>query len=194
MGRSGIKTLSDLAAPAFALAAVLLFGPTSYADPEPDDLEFDAAILVDLSPGSRTMAIVGGHPLFLLRPDDAVRRDLELLDEVLDTASSRSYNAQLDVYAYWGSSPHFGCILIEVSKGDPSAPRSWLGGYVDPCNDHDLSFDYAGRSLSGEFQFVPDSTRQAGDLQAPALELTDSGTIRVSPAYSRPWKEPPQST
>ena len=193
---SATRTVGEFAALAFALAAMILIGTTSHADagPEPDELEFDAAILDELSPGKRAMVIVGGHPLFLLRPDDEVLRDLQLLDNALDTASSHSYNAELDVFAYWGSSPYFGCLLIEVPKGDPSAPQSWLGGYIDPCYDQALSFDYAGRALSGDFQFVPDNTRQSGDLQAPTLELTESGTIRVSPAYSRQWREPPQST
>ena len=111
----------------------------------------------DLAPGQMKVVEWRGKPVWILRRDDAMLKDLEKIagelsdpnSQVAEQQPAYAQNAtrsiRPDVLVVLGVCTHLGCAPTKsFEKGAPSGMGDdWVGGFFCPC--HGSKFDLSGR-------------------------------------------------
>jgi Rieske Fe-S protein len=147
----------------------------------------DAARLIpdfsikELKPGEFRRIEIHGLPLMILAPDGTIMNDLAKLDPHTWDPTRASFNAEHNVFIYWGISTRLGCDLTHYPKGAPPRPveqgRTWHGGYFDRC--HDSSYDYAGRTIKTYEYTANGFNAEVPNLRVPQYEIRKDGTVLI---------------
>lgn len=141
-------------ATALAVPLVASMKPSARALAAGAPVEVD---IEDLAPGQMKVVEWRGKPVWILRRDDAMLKDLEKIagelsdpnSQVAEQQPAYAQNAtrsiRPDVLVVLGVCTHLGCAPTKsFEKGAPSGMGDdWVGGFFCPC--HGSKFDLSGR-------------------------------------------------
>jgi Rieske Fe-S protein len=146
----------------------------------------DSVVIIDappLEPGIVYSEDINGTPLFLLKPTQAQRSSIELLNAHVWTPTINTYNPKLGAYVYWGFSPKWGCPLEHKPPQQSrlqewNKDAKWLGGYWD--NWCEVSYDYSGRAIKTYNRTYNGYTWNQKNLKTPSVLYKSHGKLYVS--------------
>ena len=187
---ANIKTLKSAVA---LLGLILLLGvgsvlvgslaPSDRAHAVRSNWAFPADTLDGIEPGEVRIGKTDRGPVFIVRPNEEIWSDLEIVRERANNPLFNTYDDERDLFIVWGvyGFSRTKCALRHAPKHDRPNEPSWPGGYFDPCNGR--HFDYAGRILD-----IPNSWIEP-NLQRPFFEIQPQGWAQIMGLMNLPGEK-----